>query len=327
MDRRILLERHKKLGINGIFLRNIESMYKQTSYSIKLKTGHLDPLNSNLGLKQGCPLSPMLFNLYIDDIKHIFDEQCDPISISDTNINHFLYADDLVLLSQSRTGLQRCLDKVHKFSSGKYLTISIKKSKTIIFNYTGRLIKQNFTIGGITLEAVHSFCYLGFEVTASGTVKHAIKTLCDKANKAMRPLYHAISRFNIPVKTAIHLFHTFIAPIVLYNAENCVHLSEKQLETATEETLMNDNCEINVIHKEFLKFILGVGNNSPNLSVMGDTGEIPLLFKGFRLLINYWHRIHKLPDKTLVKKALFENVELRTPWNGFNSRVFNIFMI
>ena len=94
-------------------------MYKQTLYSIKFKNGHLEPLNSNLGLKQGCPLSPMLFNLYIDDIKYVFDEQCDPVPVSDIHISHFLYADDLVILSQSRTGLQRCLDKLHLFSLKK----------------------------------------------------------------------------------------------------------------------------------------------------------------------------------------------------------------
>ena len=84
-------------------------MYMQTSYSVKLKNGYLDALSSNLGLKQGCPLSPMLFNLYIDDIKDIFDTQCDPTLLMDARINHFLYADDLVLISLSTAGLQRCL--------------------------------------------------------------------------------------------------------------------------------------------------------------------------------------------------------------------------
>ena len=327
VNRKSLLETLKKLGINGIFLRNIESMYKHISYSIKLKNGHLDPISSNLGLKQGCPLSPMLFNLYIDDIKYIFADQCDPIPLSDTYINHFLYADDLVLLSQSRTGLQKCLDQVHKFSLGKHLTISIEKSKTLVFNYTGRLIKQSFTVGGTSLEPVQSFCYLGFEVKASGTVKHAIKTLYDKANKAMKPLFNAIARFNIPVKTAIRLFHTYISPIALYNAENFLQLTEKQLETVTEETLMNDNCEINIIHKKFLKYLLGVCKSTPNLSVMGDTGEIPLLFKGFRLMMNYWHRIHKLPNETLAKKALTENVNIRTTWIRTIEKLLNLFQI
>ena len=42
-------------------------MYETISYKIKLKDGYLDPIKSNLGLKQGCPLNPMIFNLYIDD--------------------------------------------------------------------------------------------------------------------------------------------------------------------------------------------------------------------------------------------------------------------
>ena len=75
-------------------------MYRKTEYLLKYKNGHLDPINSNLGLKQGCPLSPMLFNLYIDDISEIFDNECDPIAFRDKELNHFLYSDDLVLLSQ-----------------------------------------------------------------------------------------------------------------------------------------------------------------------------------------------------------------------------------
>ena len=106
-------------------------MYENISYKIKLKDGYLDPITSNLGLKQGCPLSPMLFNLYIDDVKDIFDEQCEPVTITDTKISHFLYADDLVLVALSPEGLQRSLNKISDYSLKKSLTISIKKSKSI----------------------------------------------------------------------------------------------------------------------------------------------------------------------------------------------------
>ena len=117
VDRRKLFTRLQDIGINGIFLKNIKAMYENISYKIKLKDGFLDPITSNLGLKQGCPLSPMLFNLYIDDVKEIFDAQCEPVTITDTNISHFLYADDLVLISLSPEGLQRSLDKISEFSN------------------------------------------------------------------------------------------------------------------------------------------------------------------------------------------------------------------
>ena len=326
VDRDLLLQRLRTLGINGLFLKNIESMYKQTLYSIKLKNGYLDAISSNLGLKQGCPLSPMLFNLYIDDVRDIFDQQCDPVPVLDIHLSHFLYADDLVLLSQSRAGLQRCLDKLYRFSLKKRLAVSIDKSKTIVFNTTGRLDKENFTLNEVKLEPVQTFCYLGFEVKASGTVTHALDTMYDKANKAMRPLLCAISRFNIPVKTAISLFHTLISPIMLYSAENWITLSDKKLQTFTIDSAFDNTnkSKVNNIHKKFLKYILGINKSSPTLAVMGDTGEIPLLLKGYRLMINFWHRIRRLPEETLVKKALLENTNMRSNWIATVEKLLNV---
>ena len=81
VNRKSLLERLKILGINGLFFRNIAAMYRKTEYRIKLSRGNSQNIVSNLGLKQGCPLSPMLFNLYIDDIDEIFDESCQPVDI------------------------------------------------------------------------------------------------------------------------------------------------------------------------------------------------------------------------------------------------------
>ena len=115
--------------VHRIFMRNIMAMYEKAEYCIKLKDGHTRPIKSNLGLKQGYPLSPMLFNLYIDDIKDTFDDQDDPIHIQNTKINYFLYADDLVSLSESRAGLQRSIDKAYSFAKAKHLTISYKKKQ------------------------------------------------------------------------------------------------------------------------------------------------------------------------------------------------------
>ena len=329
VNRDLLLKRLKTLGINGIFLRNIESMYKQTLYSIKLKDGHLNSISSNLGLKQGCPLSPMLFNIYVDGIRNIFDPQCDPVTVLDVHLNHFLYADDLVLLSLSRAGLQRCLDKLHQFALTKELTVSIDKSKTVVFNNTGKLEKEGFILNGAKLEPVHRFCYLGFEITASGTVKNAVNTLYDKANKAMRSLLCATSRFNIPIKTAITLFHTLIAPIMLYNAENWTTLSDKKLQSLTLETALDDsnNPKVNIIHKKFLKHILGVNKSSPTLAIMGETGEIPLLIEAYRRMINFWQRIRALPGETLVKKALLESTNIRSNWIRTVEKLLNVFEI
>jgi hypothetical protein len=316
VDRGKLFKRLQDIGINGPFLKNLKAMYETVSYKIKLKDGYLDPIKSNLGLKQGCPLSPMMFNLYIDDIKDIFDEQCDPVTITDTKISHFLYADDLVLVSLSPEGLQRSLDKISNYAITKSLTISIKKSKSMIFNTGGRLIKTKFYINGEALEPVKSFCYLGFQVVPSGIVTHAKEVLNDKAKKALHPLLGAIAKFNLPGKLAIRLFHTYISPILLYGVENWSILSNLDIERFEDLSLYQktEKSITDTVHRKLLKFVLGVSKTCHNMAVYGDTGEIPLSLKGYRLMLNYWKRLTTLPDKSLAKKALIENANIRTNW-------------
>ena len=291
-------------------------MYDNIKYSIKLRNGVLEPIHSNLGLKQGCPLSPMLFNLYIDDVGNNSDELCDPIEFQNEKISHFLYADDLVVLSYTADGLQRSLHQLSRYAKSKHLTVSTKKSKIMIFNPSGKFIKKTFIIDGKILESVQSFCYLGFEVKLSGTVKHAMNILHDKAKKALRPLICVLARFKIPPKIAIRLFHTFISPIVLYNVENWATLTDKKLKKFDMADLFNDtnNSKTDVFHRKLLKCILGVSKSCPNLAVYGETGEIPLSIKGYRLMLTYWHRLTNMPGDSLAKKALIENVNLRTNW-------------
>ena len=258
VDRSLLFACLRQTGINGIFYRIIVEMYKDTNYSIKLKNGYLEPIKSNLGLRQGCPLSPMLFNLFIEDIMSIYANptDTDPVLIQGKIINHFLYADDLVLVSESTRGLQKCLDKLGIYAEKKSLTISIKKSKTMVFNLPGHLIKESFQIKGMTLEPVDSFCYLGFEFKPSGSMTHGASILVEKANKALRPLQRAIANFQLPLHLAIRLFHTLVEPIALYNVENWSILTEKQLDKLNADTLFDfiDKSPLDTLHRKLFKY-------------------------------------------------------------------------
>ena len=60
------------MGIDGNILSVLTSMYCEVNYSIKLSYGLTDPIKSSTGLKQGCVLSPLLFNLYVNDLPSIF---------------------------------------------------------------------------------------------------------------------------------------------------------------------------------------------------------------------------------------------------------------
>ena len=63
-----------------------------------------------------------------------------------------------------------------------------------------------------------------------------------------------------------------------------------------------------------MKFVLGVSASTPTLAIHGETGEIPLSLKMYRLALNFWHRVTSLPGTSLSKIALRENIEMRSNW-------------
>ena len=207
----------------------------------------------------------------------------------------------------------------------KSLTVSINKSKTMVFNSSGRFIKEQFYIKGQKIEPVDSFCYLGFEVRPSGLTSHGASILIDKSLKALRPLQRAIANFQLPLELSIKLFHTLIEPIATYNVENWNILTNNQLENLNAGSLFDfiDKSPIDIMHRKILRYILGVNRSSPNLALYGDIGEIPLTIKAFTLMVNFWHHLNNLPDTSLANLALKENIEIRTNWLQKKETIIN----
>ena len=110
-----LFKKLKHMGIHGKILSILENMYSEVHYAIKLPYGLTDSVSSSTGLKQGCVLSPLLFNLYVNDLPSCFSRNHDPVIIGKYVTNVLMYADDLVLMSLSKEGLQKCLDDLHSY--------------------------------------------------------------------------------------------------------------------------------------------------------------------------------------------------------------------
>jgi hypothetical protein len=309
INRTLLLLKLQRLGINGLLYRNIKAMYKSVSYQVVVNDGLLEPISSQYGLKQGGVLSPLLFNLYIDDMRHIFDDTCDPVKILEQPLSHLLYADDLVLISTSENGLRTCLSKLEEYCLTWQLELNIKKSKVMIFNSAGRLLcGPGFTFLGKPIEQVKSYCYLGIDLTCSGSFRTARTNLIEKAEKAAFPLMSIISQFKLPYKKAIKLFDSFIRPIALYNSENLAHMTFHQLGdlNLNKTTLLSlmDKSYTSTLHLRYLKYVLGVKRNCSNMATLGETGEFPLYLHGLMSLLKFWHRSLQMPNETLVRQAL-----------------------
>ena len=76
------------------------------------------------GLKQGCVLAPILFNLYMADLTPALDScNCHAPRLGRTPLSSFLYADDVVLVSHTQVGLQHLLDELYRYVKENLLEV------------------------------------------------------------------------------------------------------------------------------------------------------------------------------------------------------------
>ena len=173
-------------------------------------------------------IDDILFNMYIDDI--LFNMYIDDIFEMVNNGNTFLkegkkinalmYADDLILLSDSTEGLQNLIDKMDAYCDKWKLEANIKKSKIMIFNKGNKLINNDLRYKSTVLENVKRIKYLGFSISARNcTFSPTIDDLSIRANPAIFALNNKYKISKLPKKLAIKLFNSLIAPMLLYGSE------------------------------------------------------------------------------------------------------------
>ena len=120
--------------------RLVKSLYHNSSCSIRIAQKQTRSLRYERGVRQGCIVSPLLFNFYIHDLPFAFENTLsDPFVLPNgAKLNSLLYADDLIILSRSKTGQQNCLDKLSSFCPSWMMKINPKKTKIIVFQKRAR---------------------------------------------------------------------------------------------------------------------------------------------------------------------------------------------
>ena len=109
----------QRAGVNGKIYELISSLYQHSTSRVKCINTLTDSIDIKQGVHQGNALSPILFNIVINDIGNTLLTDAAPI-LHDSKVNHLLYADDLVLHSTTEEGFQRNIDRVHEYCTGVY---------------------------------------------------------------------------------------------------------------------------------------------------------------------------------------------------------------
>ena len=293
-----------KYGMDLGFIKLIKNMYDKTSQTLKINNEVTRTFRTYKGVKQGCILSPRLFNIFLNDLPEVFDSNtCEPVYLGEKQrINCLMYADDLIILSESEAGLQECLHKLHNYTETWDLRINIKKTKVMIIQRTGKRKQNNFYFGEHLLQNTENYKYLGTIITHTGSFKLNEVSLKQKGLRASYIISQNIGPYSKP-STSIRIFEKIIEPILLYNCEVTGAFFPNSWKYDKFIKMMWDiGAETNKVVLGFLKQLLGVNKKTTNIAIHAETGKYPISLKIFNHIIKYWLRLNTT-QKTLLKMS------------------------
>ena len=310
VPRNLLMEKIYKLGITGNVFNIINSMYSIDRCHIRIGDKMSPSFSVNRGVRQGCVLSPTLFNLFLSDFEPSLVQQnnIDCIKINDFNMSCMIWADDILLLSETKQGLQNQINFLYEYSQCNGLNINVNKTKSICFNNAGRLIRNCFFINNTVIEDVNFIKYLGFVVSSNGNIKRGLKDLCDRASRAFFILKSGLgSVFRKDVFITLSLFDKIIKPILLYASDfwGCYPQN------------LNEKCCIELTHYKICKDILGVSKHTSNTGVLVELGRKPIFIDAIKNCLNNWLRIAGQGKcNNYLLQSTKKSLELNFPWTN-----------
>ena len=207
----------KERGIPDRLICLLRNLYAGQEATVRTGHGTTDWFQIGKGVRQGCILSPCLFNIYAEYIMRNagLEETQAGIKIAGTNINNLRYADDTTLMAESEEELKSLLMKVKEESENVGLKLNIQKTKIVA---SGPI--TSWQIDGETVETVSDFILGGSKITAYGDCSYEIKRHLLLGRKVMINLNSILKSRDITLSTKVHLVKAMVFPVIMYGCES-----------------------------------------------------------------------------------------------------------
>jgi hypothetical protein len=282
----------RKKGIQGKMYRAIKSMYDSVKARVRINNDITEPFMCPRGLKQGENCSPILFALLINELADDIEKNGKHgITLSPyfIQILILLFADDVILLSNTVVGLQRQLNLLSNSVNTLNLTVNREKSKVIIFRNGGHIASaEKWFYEGERLEIVNTYKYLGITFSTGLTFSYSLSEMAAKAKKSVFGILKFLWSMgeNSP-SLFFKLFDCQIQPMLTYGAEVW--------------GLKADHTTIERVHLFAIKRLLNVSIITPTALIYCETGRYPLYIQTHAKCLKYWLKITRMDEDRIPK--------------------------
>ena len=193
----------------------LRRLYTNQEATVRMEFGETDSIDIGKGVRQGCILSPLLFNIYAQNImREALGEWERGISIGGRMVTNLRYADDTTLLAGTKEDLVELVGRVRRASEKAGLYVNVGKTKVMATGDIGEV-----TVDGKDIEVVKKFVFLGALITEDALCEKEVRRRIAMGKSAMGGLTSIWKDRGVTLETKVKLVKVLVFPIVLYGAE------------------------------------------------------------------------------------------------------------
>ena len=277
-------------GLTRKYIMVLQSLYNDVQCCVQINRTKSEWFKVNCGLKQGCLLSPLLFNLYLNDLIKELKGQNMGITMDIDKLSIIAYADDIALLASSADELQELLNALEIWCSNNQMTVNASKSQVMHFRRLSKMKTQClFKYGDNYLDVVSEYKYLGLYLSESLDMNFTAKNVASAANRSLGLLIAKNKALGgMPYECYTKLYDALVDSVIQYGSAVWGYRS-----FSTINTVQNRAC----------RYFLGVGRYAPNVAVQGDMGWRVSEHRQWLAIARTWYRFHNMDTNRLNYRA------------------------
>lgn len=291
----------RRMNVDEKTIAYLQSNYTNVSTTIECNGQNIGTINIKKGVKQGDPVSPILFNTVLDILVTSLNKCKYGIQVGNTSISCLAYADDIILLANTKFEARALLNKCLEFFSKTGLSINPSKCAALILE-TVPSKKKLYTVTNPTfhvndqtipqMDVIEVFKYLGLHFSNKGLSKCTLGALNEQLSNIIRAPLKPQQKFSV--------IREFLLPRYTHHFQNpCVKLNkikeaDRKIRIAVRK-ILHMNCHAN-------NAILYTPMKRGGLGLICLSQLIPVL------LIERWNNLQGIDELTNEIK------ELSNPW-------------
>ena len=208
------------VGVQGKMWRALKNLYAVVQSAVLVNGKLTDWFDVQVGLRQGCVLSPILFDIFVNSLAEELKAKRYGVKFGMSALSILLFADDIVLCASSAEELQSMIKHVQEYCGKWRCDVNVKKTEVVVFGGTKRDQSHEFIMNGAALKQVPGYKYLGLDFYMGLRWSKTMKRLRDKARaKVSSALGMANTTGLLNVEYGVQIWKSLIRPVLEYGAE------------------------------------------------------------------------------------------------------------